>query len=212
MRDRRTARGRCSGLLAALATLAVTATLAACGPAVPTATSPTPSPSPPPSVAATSLPTGEPSGGAVAVDPTLLDILPSEVDGVAVELDEATSATVAADPATTGDVEAIAIALALDTENAGGDLAIANVVRLRAGVFNDEFYRSWRDSFDEAACASAGGVVGHAEAELGGRQVFIGSCAGGARTYHVLAADRILVAVTSVGERRLGEQLVANLD
>jgi hypothetical protein len=108
--------------------------------------------------------------------------------------------------------DAIVLAIAAGSSVAD-DLAIVSVVRLRSGVFDEGFFRSWRDSYDEAACDAAGGVSGHAEAEIGGRTTFIGTCAGGAHTYHVRLEtdDVILVSVTAVGERRLGEQVVAGL-
>ena len=52
-------------------------------------------------------------------------------------------------------------------------------------AFGDEAFRQWRDSFDQGACAAGGGVIGNAEATLGGRQTFIASCVGGMHTYHV---------------------------
>jgi hypothetical protein len=56
-------------------------------------------------------------------------------------------------------------------------------------------------------------MSGRAEAQIGGRTTFIGTCAGGAHTYHVRleSDDAIIVSVTAVGERRLGEQVVAGL-
>lgn len=186
--------------------------LAACSPSSDPPGSPA-APSASPSSATTANPSAaQPAGsGAVAVDASLLDVLPPDVDGVAIEPDPASSASVAGDPLLVGEVEAVAIGLAVDAASEGANLAIASVVRLRAGVFGDAFYRNWRDSYDEAACAQAGGVVGNAETEIGGRQVFIGSCTGGAHTYHVVAREGILVSVTAVGEKRLGEKIVAGI-
>jgi hypothetical protein len=149
----------------------------------------------------------------VAIDPTLLSIVPSTVDGLAITPDAETAAQIAADRALADDVDSLAVGLAVGPGTSGADnLAIVNVVRLRDGVFGESFFRGWRDSYDEAACAPAGGVAGHAQAQLDGRLVHIGTCAGGAITYHTaLEADGIIVAITSVGERRLGEQIVSNL-
>lgn len=186
--------------------------IAACtptsGPNTPAAGSPAPSVSPAASRAGTTV---SPAAGSVAVDPSLLDVLPADVDGVAVEPEPASAESVSRDPALAGEVEAIAIGIAVDAESEGANLAIASVVRLRPGVFNDAFFRNWRDSYDEAACAQAGGVVGNAEAEIGGRPAFIGSCTGGAHTYHVVARDGILVSVTAVGEKRLGERIIEGI-
>ena len=80
-------------------------------------------------------------------------------------------------------------------------------------MFDEAFHRSWRDSYDAAACAAAGGVSGNAQAEFGGHETHIGSCVQGAFTYHVyLEARNVLVSITSVGARRLGEQVVTGLD
>jgi hypothetical protein len=87
------------------------------------------------------------------------------------------------------------------------------VIRLRDGVFGDEFFRDYRDSYDEAACAPAGGLVGNAEAEIGGRRTFIASCENGARIYHVHVEDPdVLVSVTAASEQlRLGERVIEAL-
>jgi hypothetical protein len=77
---------------------------------------------------------------------------------------------------------------------------------------SDAMFRAWRDSYDVGACSQAGGVVGHAETELGGRTVFITACGGGVHTYHVwLQARQRLVSVSAVGERRFGELFVKGI-
>lgn len=221
-------RGSVVALVVASAIMA--AVVGACGQsgaATPSATAsgvtvpPTPaalaSPTPAASIAVSTEPTPSSSpvpSGDVAVDLALLDHVPTAVDGVAVEPDPATSAEVAADPSLSDSASALAIALAIAAgSSVADDLAIVSVVRLRPGVFDDGFFRSWRDSYDAAACAAAGGVSGHAETEIAGRTTYIGTCGGGAHTYHVMLEtdDAVLVSVTAVGERRLGEQVVAGL-
>jgi hypothetical protein len=175
------------------------------------------SPTPVSSAAASteSTPSSPPGpSGDVAVDLALLEHLPASVDGVTVEPDPATSAQVASDPSLSDSASGLAVALAIAAgSSVADDLAIVSVVRLRPGIFDEGFFRSWRDSYDEAACDAAGGVSGRAEAQIGGRTTFIGTCAGGAHTYHVRleSDDAIIVSVTAVGERRLGEQVVAGL-
>ena len=73
------------------------------------------------------------------------------------------------------------------------------------GVFDEPSSAHWRDTYDEAACAPAGGVTGHAQATIDGRTVFIGTCAGGALTYHVRLEERSgsSCSITAVGERQL---------
>ena len=97
---------------------------------------------------------------AVAVDPALLDLLPADVAGQELRPDLETAAEIATTGELTQDVEAIAVGLYIQpgTSNAD-DLAIVNVVRLRPGVFDDGWYRSWRTTYDDGACQVAGGVA-----------------------------------------------------
>jgi hypothetical protein len=86
------------------------------------------------------------------------------------------------------------------------------VARVKPGLFGDLFYRGWRDTFDAAVCEQAGGVAGHAEAEIAGRQTFIGTCAGGVHTYHVHLPDQdVIVSMQAVGDGRFGERVVEGL-
>jgi hypothetical protein len=185
---------------------------------------PGPSPSGPPSPGSASPSANSPAAIAsgastpsvvsgITIDPGLLAIVPATVGGVAISPDPDTAAQIATDPALAGQVEALAVGLAVGPGASGAeDIAIVNVIRLRNGVFGEEFFRDWRDTYDEAACEPAGGVAGHAQARLDDRLVYIGSCTGGASTHHVaLEADGIIVSVTSVGARRFGEQVVSNL-
>ena len=58
----------------------------------------------------------------------------------------------------------------------------------------------------------AGGVDGHAEAEIGGHQTFIGTCAGGVRTYHVYSPTATSSSrCRARGEGRYGELVVEGL-
>jgi hypothetical protein len=151
------------------------------------------------------------SGGAIggiAVDATLLDALPAEVDGTPVESDDATAAEVAGSSALAPSVAGVAVATAFGS----GDYVVATVVRLRDGVFGDAFYRDWRDSFDGGVCAQAGGVEGHAETDIAGHRTYIGTCVGGVHTYHVHLASRgLLISAQALGERRYGELLIQGL-
>jgi hypothetical protein len=123
-----------------------------------------------------------------------------------------TATQLAANPSLAKDVEAIAVGLAVSPGSSGNeDLVIASVVRLRPDVFDDAWFRDWRDTYDAGACERAGGTGGNAEAEIDGRPVFIGSCLNGAHTYHVRYGEDVIVSLTSVGDGRLGEQVVNNL-
>ena len=119
--------------------------------------------------------------------------------------DPDSAAEIAADGSIAPFVSAIALAtafgpLATDTP---GDYVVVTVARLRPGTFGDLFFRGWRDTFDAAVCEQAGGVDGHAEADIGGHHTFIGTCAGGVHTYHVhLPARDVIVSMQGVGESR----------
>jgi hypothetical protein len=155
---------------------------------------------------------GQPSGvpGSVRVDPSLLAVLPSTVAGLALVEDPDTESHDAADPSHAADLAGLAVAIAADPSAA--DLAVASVVRLKPGVYSDEYFRSWRETFDAGACSQAGGLAGSAESMIAGRRTFIGHCAGGVLTYHVyLPAPGAIVSISSLGKSRLGELIVGGL-
>jgi hypothetical protein len=204
--------GPAARTVAGLALVAILlATLgSACNTSVPSVTpaTPTRSPLPPASPSAPSPSTAATERG--LLDPALLDHLPATVDGLPLQRSPASDAIVLSDPTVASYGDAAITGLAIDA--AAGEFAHATLIHLRSGAFSDGFFRDWRDTFDAAACLQAGGVRGHAEATIGGRQTFIGSCQGGVRTYHVwLAGSGVLVSVSSVGNRGLGEKLVAAL-
>lgn len=197
---------------AALA-LAIQLILGACGGPVPPIASASADASPVPTIPS---PSGSATSGsavatpAVVYDESLVAILPVDVDGLPVTSTPDAAADLATDPAIAAAAERVAFGVVVDP---GGELSVAAVVALRPGVFGDDFWRDWRDSYDEGACAQAGGVVGRAEAQIAGRTVYIGSCGGGARTYHAYLPQRdVVVSVTAVGEdTRLGERLMEEL-
>ena len=193
---------------ALVATFAIA--LAACGPAPSVAPTSTGGPIASPTQ---NLPSAPPSGGpssSVAIDASLLAILPATVDGIeVVESPEAEIAALAG-PELAAVGSAMAAGIAVDTTT--GQFVYAVVVRLEPGAVTDTVFRDWRDSYDEGACSQAAGVTGKAEAQIAGRTVYIGSCSGGVLTYHVWLVDQgILISASAVGDRRLGETLMGNL-
>jgi hypothetical protein len=199
-----------AGRLAATFLASGVLALAGCGDAPPTTSTPTAVMTP--GVEATPAPASpavtRPRAGAVVQDPTLLDVLPESVEGVPVALEAQAFTDAAADPAFATSMETAAFAVLVD----GGDLASGVVARPVPGRFSEAFFRDWRDTYNEGACAQAGGVTANAEAELGGRTVYIATCAGGMRTYHAYLAERdLVVSLFSLGERRFGEQLMAGI-
>ncbi len=146
----------------------------------------------------------------VPIDAALLELLPVRLDGLDRQPQPDVDTELSGDAGLAKVASSFATALYIDP--ATSDFAYAAVVRLSDDL-GDEAYRDWRDTFDEAACRQAGGVVGNAEAKIGGHDAFIGTCAGGVRTYHTLVDDgSVLVSISALGEeRKLGEQLVSSL-
>lgn len=209
------------------ARLAVLAALAvfACGPVIPTAgTSGEPPSSPATTPTATTMPT-TPAGtstaaasppalpAGVTVDPGLLEVLPAQVDGVTLEPDPTTAAEIAADPMLAKSAVSIAVAVAIAPGASGADdIGIASVIRLRPDVFDDAFYLAWREMYNSAACAVADGVETEEPVEIGARRAYLGTCVGGAQTYHTFLEDQgFIVSITATGERRFGELILAGL-
>jgi len=198
-----------------LAVLLAVATLAAaCIPPRPSPSpasepaDPTTEPASPTSPAATGAPSG------VVVDPSLLELLPSDIDGVPLTPDAETAAEIAADGSIAPFVSAIALAAAFGplAGDTPADYVVVTVARLKPGTFGDAFFRGWRDTFDGAVCERAGRVDGHAEADIAGHQTYIGTCSGGVHTYHVyLAGSDVIVSMQGVGTGRFGERVVAGL-
>jgi hypothetical protein len=147
----------------------------------------------------------------LVVDHRLLVFLPESVDGFAVKEDIDEAARALSDPGLTRIATAVDAGVAVDTGS--GNLVYAWIVRLRSEAFGEEAYRQWRDSYDEGACAAAGGgVVGRAEAQIGGRKTYVTSCATGLHTYHVWLQDQdTLVSASAVGQGRFGEKLLQGL-
>jgi hypothetical protein len=154
-------------------------------------------------------PTQAPSDAVVLPDPALIAALPPVVAGLAAQPDPARDAELVGAAELAKVASGLATALYIDPTL--GDFAYATVVRLRDGGLDEATFADWRASFDEGACSQAGGVDGHAEAVIGGRRTFIGTCAGGVRTYHTLVEGGLLVSVSSLGDAMLGEQVIAGL-
>jgi hypothetical protein len=92
------------------------------------------------------------------------------------------------------------------------DLVSGLVARPRGGIYSEAWYRDWRETYDEGACAQADGVGGRAQAELDGRQVSITTCAGGMRVYHAWVEELgVVVSLIALGDNRWGEQVMATL-
>jgi hypothetical protein len=146
----------------------------------------------------------------VALDPTLISILPAAIDGIPVQEDIDEAAVALNDAVVQMIAGSVDAGVAVDAGN--GNLVYGWIVKLKPDVFNADKFRLWRDSYDEGACSAAGGVVGRAEAEIGGRTAYVTSCVTGLHTYHVWLQDQdILISASSVGEGRFGEKLLEGL-
>jgi hypothetical protein len=196
--------------------------LVACGstnspsPAPPTSSSPMLSASATPAVSAMS--SGAPTqslapallASPIPTDAAMLELLPSSLDGLDRQTDSSVDAGIAADPDLARLARSFATALYIDPTT--GEFAYVSVVRLQKPL-SESASTSYRTSFDEAACSQAGGLQRIAEATIGQHKTWIGTCAGGVRTYHLeLSAGAMIVSISEAGERRLGERLIEGLE
>jgi hypothetical protein len=192
----------------AAATVCLAMLMNACQPSTPATTSPggsgagigaaTPSPAAPETFGPSPSPTPPDETTPVVLDSTLLAYLPATVADIPVteSVDEATQAL--NNPVLSTIATAMDLGVAVDMSS--GNLVSAWVVRVRTDKFTDAIYRQWRDSYDEGACADAGGVVGRADATIDDRTVYITSCAAGPRAYHVwLDQAGILISASAIG-------------
>jgi hypothetical protein len=169
-----------------------------------------PSLEPPPSIGPPPSPTPPDETTPVILDSTLLEILPATIGGIAVTEETSEAAQALTDPALPKIASAMDAGVAVDIPN--GNLVHAWVVKLRPDRFTDSIYRQWRDSYDEGACAAAGGVEGTAEATIDDRTVYVTTCTQGLRAYHLWLADAaILISASAIGGGNFGEILMDNL-
>ena len=198
-----------------MALVALLAAIAGCGgPTEPTVPSASPSGAvgvPATSRPATSGPATSPTPAPIVVDPTLLALLPAQVDGVTLKPAPETAAEMTADAYLRISASAIAVGIVATGSATGDDFASASVVRLRPGVYSEAFFDDWRKSYDAAACAPAGGVASHRQQVIGAHTVQVTLCTGGARTLHAHLSGDILISITTVGARGFGDLVLARL-
>jgi hypothetical protein len=195
-------------------------TLGGCGGPVPSASS---SPSAPATVVVSPAPSASPAsvgpsssapaGSSIESDPGLFAAIGGDAGALTFQYDPDTTAQVAADPGLAGNVGGLAIGLyTIPGQLPIADFAIVSVLHLRDPSVGPDWFRSYRDTYDAAACAQAGGIDRHSETTIGTNDVFIGACAGGAFTYHVrLEARGIVVSITAAGPARLGERIAGDV-
>lgn len=199
----------------AAALIAGSLVLAACGDSPPASVAPSPSavstalvPSAAPASSPAPSSLAPSSAGPVALDPSLLAILPATVDGVAITTEPDSYAEAARDPSFVANVDRAIFAIAVS----GNDLASGVVAHLRPGIWSDRFFQDWRDTYDQGACGQAGGVVGHAQSTVGTRSVYVATCGGGLRVYHAyLPGPGVVVSLFSLGDRRFGDLIMEGL-
>jgi hypothetical protein len=171
------------------------------------------------SATSSAAPSAAPVGGSdlpstqpIVVDPGLLAILPTSVDGAAIQAAPETASGMITDPDLARSASAVAVGIVVAPGASGSEeLAVASVIQLRPGVFDDAFFSQWRLDYDEAACTPAGGVASHAQEVIGAHTVELTLCRQGARTYQAHLAGDVLISVTSVGDRGFGERIMAGL-
>jgi hypothetical protein len=163
-------------------------------------------------------PGGSPgAGGSVQVDPGLLSFIPIGGNGLIRTADPDTAATIAADPNLGASASALMIAVYMPAPNSASaapveDFAVTSVIRLRDPHADDAWFRAWRDSYDAAVCAQAGGVVRNSETVIGSHTVFVGACAGGSFTDHTRIADgAIVISINSIGPANVGRTVMERL-
>ncbi|HEY5628189.1 MAG TPA: hypothetical protein VIR16_01645, partial [Candidatus Limnocylindrales bacterium] len=127
-----------------------------------------------------------PSGAAVALDPSLLALLPSTVGGVPLTQEPGSFGEAITDASFVASIDRAAFPIAVS----GADLASGVVAHVRPGVYSDKMFADWRSSYEEGACAQASGVVAHAEQTIGGRTTYVTTCGGGLRVYQTYLANR----------------------
>ena len=210
-------------MLAAIVAMALIASAAACGASTVTSGPPSAAPSgaigvpatsdpatdPPPTASGSLAPSG--SIAPIVIDPWLLDLLPPQVDGFPLEPAAAAAGEMITDAKLAASASGVAVAVAATGSATTDDFASVSVVRLRPGTFTEPFFADWRRSYDEAACAPAGGVASHAQQVIGAHVIEVTVCTGGARTLHVHLAGDVLVSITAVGDRKLGDLVMAGL-
>lgn len=186
--------------------------------ASPTAASTTASAAAASATASSTSPAGSSGEGSVVrVDPGLLSFLPIGGNGLNQTVDPDTAAQIAEDPTLRATASALIIATYMSAPTSASaapaeDFAVVSVIRLRDPSADDAWFRDWRDSYDAAVCANAGGVSRNAQTDIGTHTVFIGSCAGGSFTYHTrLANGAIVISINSIGPANLGRTVMERL-
>jgi hypothetical protein len=181
--------------------------LVGCG--EPTPSSPPPTAAVTPSTAPTLSAASSADAGATIVDPSLLDRLPASIESIALTPDAETAAEIAATIDAEAGVEAMAVAIYPSVE----DYAVVTVARLGPDVFDEDWFRDWRETFDEGVCEQAGGVdPGHSEIDLAGRQVFRSTCVGGVVIHHVwLPEAESIVSIQGAGPLDLGRRVLESV-
>lgn len=212
---------------ASLATvLGAAVAVSACGsgsataPVLPSAVVPSPpvTTASPPVAAATPGPTlAMPSGATVTLDASLLALLPASVGGLPINQEPESFAEAVKDPSFVASVDRAVFALAVggaadSAASATTDLLSGVVAHLRPGVWSGKWFSDWRSSYDEGACAQAGGGVAHAESTVGGRTIYVTTCSQGLRVYHTyLPTAGVVVSMLSLGQGDLGLELMQQL-
>lgn len=211
-------------ILAILVAVLASIALAGCGPTTvpsssPSVVAPTVNPTVALGSAATS-PSASPissSGPFVQVDPALLSFIPIGGNGLIRTADPDTAATIASDANLEANASALMIAVYMPAPSSTSaapaeDFAVTSVIRLRDPHADDAWFRAWRDSYDAAVCAQAGGVARNSETTIGSHTVFVGSCAAGSFTYHTRVADgAIVISINSVGPANVGRTVMERL-
>ena len=176
-------------------------------PAVPIATPPTPT--------ATATTTATPAAGLptpgatttagpglIAIDPSLLGILPAAVGGSPVTRDMARETDAAGDAALAVRARSLVAAVVGDS---GENIATAILVERRPDIDMAAWFEAYRSDFDAAACDPLGGLGGTSTLTVAGRQAQVTTCASGGTVYHVIVrGGTTILSIFEIGPLEFG--------
>ena len=184
---------------------------------VPTAATPTPATGAPTPATGTPTPAGTPTPGAaptaspglIAIDPSLLGILPAAVGGSPVTRDTARETDAAGDAALAASARSLVAAVVGDS---GENIATAIIVERRPDVGMAAWFEAYRSDFDAAACDALGGLGGTSTQTVAGRQAQVTTCASGGTVYHVIVrGGTTILSIFEIGPLEFGRLLLENL-
>lgn len=185
------------------------ALIASCGSGSPSATSSASPSATAPAVKASPSPTLRVGAYGLVIDPSLVHLLPATIVGAPVTESGELEAAAMGDAQLPTHVASYAAAIVGSLGDP--DWAQVQFLALKPNA-GTSFYAAWRDQVESAGCSQASGIASRARRDIGGWPVDVTTCVGGAMLYQLELQDQgVLVSVTALGPKKLGEQAVAAL-